>query len=65
MNNEQSKILVTGGSGLLGRAVCRLFNQKGIAHTVTTHNRRILTENMVFMDLATGERVSEAVKAKP
>ena len=60
---KESDILITGGTGLLGQAVCSLFQQRNILYTTSTH-RQALKNNMVIMNLETGEGIKEAVSSK-
>lgn len=60
----QSEILVTGGTGFLGNAVCDLFDQHNISYTIATHRRVCMKDNRIFMDLASGEGIEDAVRGK-
>ncbi len=62
INHLSSDVLITGGTGLLGSAVCGLFEENGIPYKMSTHRRCGMTDNMVFMDMSTGQGVHEALK---
>jgi uncharacterized protein YbjT (DUF2867 family) len=60
---KESEILITGGAGVLGKSVCSLFQQRSIPYTTSTHEQ-VLKNNMVIMNLKTGEGIKEAVSNK-
>lgn len=65
MNDEQMpEILITGGTGLLGKSVCALFDRDHIPYVIATHNRQHLNDNRIFIDLSTGEGIKQAVIGK-
>jgi uncharacterized protein YbjT (DUF2867 family) len=59
-----SRILVTGGTGTLGRLVVPLLRDAGREVRVLGRRRPAITEGFEFMtaDLATGERIKSAVQ---
>jgi uncharacterized protein YbjT (DUF2867 family) len=59
-----SQILITGGTGTLGRALSSLLSQSGIVHTVGSRSNRAPMPNRVLCDLLKNEGVSEAVADK-
>lgn len=59
-----SQILITGGTGTLGRALSSLLSQSGIVHTIGSRSNRVLMPNRVLCDLLKNEGVSEAVADK-
>jgi len=57
------EILITGGTGILGKSLCSLFEQRSIPFTTSTH-KQALKNNMVIMNIETGEGIKEAVSGK-
>ncbi len=63
-NSSSSDILITGGTGLVGKAVCALLLKRGIEYTVATHKRPV-EKNMVYMDLALMEEMDTSLLNRP
>lgn len=63
-NSNYSSILITGATGLLGKAVCSVLLKRGIQYTVATHRKPIENE-MVYLDLASMEGMDSASLNKP
>lgn len=59
-SKSSSDILVTGGTGLLGKAVCALLSKRGIGYAVATHKKPV-DGNMVHMDLTIAEGMDTAI----
>ena len=60
---NSSPILITGGTGLLGKTVCQILDSKGITYQIASH-QQLRPDNSVFMDLRTGEGMQNAVRDK-
>lgn len=63
-NSSSSDILVTGGTGLLGKAVCTLLLKRGIEYTVATHKKNI-EKNMAYINLASMEEMDVTLLNRP
>lgn len=63
-NGSSSDILITGGTGLLGKAVCALLLKRGIKYTVATHKRPV-EKNMVYLDLGSMGEMNAALLNRP
>lgn len=61
--NQSPSILITGGTGLLGKAVCHFLDQAGLSYQVASHQKPTLNGS-VFMDLTTSNGMAEAVRGK-
>lgn len=62
-NSGSSNILITGGTGLLGKKVCSLLLKRGIQYTVATHKKPV-EKNMVYLDLASMEGIDSSLLNK-
>lgn len=60
---QSSPILITGGTGLLGKMVCQILDRKGVSYQIATHQKPGPI-NSVFMDLRTGEGMDQAIEYK-
>lgn len=60
---QSSQILITGGTGLLGKAVCQILDGKSVPYQIATHQMQAPGDS-VFMDLRTGEGMDQAVRNK-
>ncbi len=59
--HHMSHILITGGTGILGRALSAQLAQNGILHTITSRTNRAQISNWVPSDLVKNTGVREAV----
>jgi uncharacterized protein YbjT (DUF2867 family) len=59
--HSSAEILITGGTGLLGKEVCELFENNRMPYKVSSHRVCALTDGAIFMDMATGDGVREAL----
>lgn len=59
-----SNILITGGTGNLGKSLLAVLKQEKISFTTGGRNNRSLETNFVTMDLLKNEGVEDAVKDK-
>ncbi len=59
-NRSSSDILITGGTGLVGKAVCALLLKRGIEYTVATHKKPV-EKNMVYINLASMEEMDASL----
>jgi uncharacterized protein YbjT (DUF2867 family) len=57
-------ILVTGASGLLGKAVCEILDRKKFSYVKSTHRKEAVSGHTVYMDLKSGDGIKEAIKSK-
>jgi uncharacterized protein YbjT (DUF2867 family) len=60
---QSPQILITGGTGLLGRAVCEILDGRNISYLIASHQETV-PPNGVYMDLSTGKGMEEAVSNK-
>lgn len=56
------KILVLGASGLLGRGICNLFDEKEISYIGTYHKNKIDKENFYYFDFVNIDTLNLLVK---
>jgi uncharacterized protein YbjT (DUF2867 family) len=59
-----SNILITGGTGQLGRSLSGIFSEKLLSHTIASRNKPTGALDWCKLDLATGEGCDEAVSGK-
>jgi uncharacterized protein YbjT (DUF2867 family) len=64
LNHAMSHILITGGTGILGRSLSALLAQSGILYTVGSRSNRAQMSNWTLCDLLKNAGVSEAVADK-
>lgn len=59
-----SNILITGGTGNLGKSLAKLLDEKNINYTIGSRSNKSNTSNIAVLDLLKNEGVYEAVKGK-
>ena len=59
-----SDILITGGTGKLGKVLSRLLAEKGIDHTLASRRKPAGKGDWVFVDLLKKEGIEQAVADK-
>lgn len=59
-----SDILITGGTGRLGKALSRLFSERGIDRTLASRRKPAGKDNWVFIDLLRKQGIEQAVEGK-
>lgn len=59
-NRSSSNILITGGTGLLGKAVCALLLKRGIEYIVAARKKPV-EKNIVYIDLASMEEMDTSL----
>ncbi len=59
-----SNILITGGTGVLGKSLCALLTSHTIPFTIGSRRNLTNAENVAVMDLLTGGGVADAVAGK-
>lgn len=57
--NETPRILVTGSTGVLGRAVCEVLDSNSAAYTGSSRQKEKLKKNSKLLDMSTGEGLPE------
>jgi uncharacterized protein YbjT (DUF2867 family) len=59
-----STILITGGTGNLGKSLTKLLDEKHISYTIASRSNKSNATNVAVMDLLKNEGVKEAVQGK-
>jgi uncharacterized protein YbjT (DUF2867 family) len=59
-----AKILITGGTGNLGKSLIRLLSEKNIQFIIGSRSNKSGVDNVVVMDLLKNEGIKEAVEGK-
>ncbi len=59
-----SDILITGGTGRLGKVLSRLLTGNGTEHTLASRNKPANADNWVFIDLLNKRGIEQAVAEK-
>lgn len=59
-----SDILITGGTGRLGKVLSRLLTRNGTEHTLASRNKPADVDNWMFIDLLNKQGTEQAVEGK-
>ena len=61
---QNSEILITGGTGVLGKELVTLLNRDSIPAEIASRTNRTEMAHWCFIDLATGEGIKDAIRNK-
>jgi len=61
---NHSEILITGGTGTLGKELTGIFRQHSIPYLIASRTNPSNLDNWLHIDLETGEGIEEATKEK-
>ncbi len=59
-----SNVLITGGTGVLGKSLCGLLSSHNMPFTIGSRSNCAGADNIAVMDLLTGAGVVDAVAGK-
>ncbi|MCS4168495.1 SDR family oxidoreductase [Sphingobacterium sp. BIGb0116] len=59
-----SKILITGGTGNLGKSLVSVLEENNVQYTIASRQNRAKKQNVVVMDLLENKGIKEAVSGK-